>query len=275
MIKIIVATDFSPAAKHALRYILKATEKLEREIVVVNVVHIDSQSPPSLLSTLLESMKTKAYFDFQALSEDMSKEFGANLPISFHAEIGRPTSKLIEKIADQENADLIVVGKKGETDMEKVFLGSVAASTAMHSKYPVIVVPADCKIYPIEHIVDATDLYQDEQEFRKVMQFAALFNAKVSLLHIYSDDENTEKANIAVLNEGLERKYGLSNVRYISQFNKSIADGIEQYTMEQPTDLLVVFTHKRLFYERLFNPSISKELAFDSKVALLVLKDDE
>ena len=107
------------------------------------------------------------------------------------------------------------------------------------------------------------------------MQFARLFGAEVSMLHVFASDDAVEQTNIQALNEGLVKKYGeLKDVRYVSVKNDNVVNGIEAYTNEHPTDLLVVFTHKRLFYERLFDRSISRELAFESKVALLVLKSE-
>ncbi len=273
MYKIVAATDFSDASKHALRFIINATQSLKREIVILNVIHLDGPPPASMLSTILESLKTKAYLDYQTLSEELAGEFGEDLPLRFHAEIGQPTHRILERVADEENADVVVLGMKGLSNLEKVFLGSVAASTAMHSKFPVMIVPDGCQIYPIEHIVDATDLYQDEEEFKQVIHFADMFKARVSMLHVYNHDDEAEQQRIDALNEGLAKKFTGKDIHYVSQKHEHVVDGIEQYTSEHPTDLLVVFTHKRLFYERLFNPSISKELAFDTKVAMLILKE--
>ncbi|HAE35068.1 MAG: universal stress protein [Chitinophagales bacterium] len=275
MLKIIAATDFSEAAKHALRFIVNATRNMDREILVLNVVHLDGPPPSAMMSSIIESLKTKAYFDYQTLSAEISAEFGEEIPMRFHAEVGHPASRIIQRYAAAEGADLIVMGMKGLSGVEKAFLGSVAANVAMHSRFPVMIVPANCQIYPIEHIVDATDLYQDEIEFGAVMQFARLFGAEVSMLHVFASDDAVEQTNIQALNEGLVKKYGeLKDVRYVSVKNDNVVNGIEAYTNEHPTDLLVVFTHKRLFYERLFDRSISRELAFESKVALLVLKSE-
>jgi len=137
-----------------------------------------------------------------------------------------------------------------------------------------MIVPAECQIYPIEHIVDATDLYQDETEFNLVMRFADLFNSRVSMLHVCQEYDEAEKERIDMLNGALAGRIGKRDVKYVSQVHEHVVDGIEKYTSEHPTDLLMVFTHKRLFYEKLFNPSLAKELAFESKVSLLILKSE-
>lgn len=215
-------------------------------------------------------MTTRPYLQrsLQSLEKKFPCVFMQKLAILLHVSYS-------DMLLQKGQIDLIVMGMKGLSGVEKAFLGSVAANVAMHSRFPVMIVPANCQIYPIEHIVDATDLYQDEIEFGAVMQFARLFGAEVSMLHVFASDDAVEQTNIQALNEGLVKKYGeLKDVRYVSVKNDNVVNGIEAYTNEHPTDLLVVFTHKRLFYERLFDRSISRELAFESKVALLVLKSE-
>lgn len=55
-------------------------------------------------------------------------------------ELGDPTWKLID-VAEERNADLIVIGKRGAGLAERVMLGSVADRLCHHSPIPVLVVP--------------------------------------------------------------------------------------------------------------------------------------
>lgn len=55
-------------------------------------------------------------------------------------ELGDPSWKIIE-IAEDRNADIIVIGKRGAGLAERVMLGSVADRLGHHSPVPVLVVP--------------------------------------------------------------------------------------------------------------------------------------
>lgn len=55
-------------------------------------------------------------------------------------ELGDPTSRLLA-VADEREAGLIVIGKRGAGLAERVMLGSVADRLCHHSPVPVMVVP--------------------------------------------------------------------------------------------------------------------------------------
>lgn len=272
MMKILVATDFSEASKHALRYAITITRNIPSEIVVLHVAHLEGPPAVSISSTLLETLKTKAYFNFQGLEETMESEFGKDLNLQFRIETGYPVARSIETVAAEENAEMIFIGRKGLSALEKVFIGSIAAQVAMHSKFPVLLVPEKAVLNPVERMVNACDLYQSEEEFEMVTYFASKLKATITMLHIFSDAAQRDKSNLAELAAAMQKKYDVENFQYASGVNSDVVDGIEEYLQKNPTDLLAVFTHKRFFYERLFNRSISKEVANEIDIPLLVLK---
>ena len=54
--------------------------------------------------------------------------------------IGDSIWSLIVQGADQESADLIVIGSRGRSGLKLAVLGSVAAAVAQHSKRSVLIV---------------------------------------------------------------------------------------------------------------------------------------
>jgi nucleotide-binding universal stress UspA family protein len=54
---------------------------------------------------------------------------------------GSPASAL-DKVATRENADLIVVGRRGEGGFAELLLGSVPHALAHHAHRPVVIIPA-------------------------------------------------------------------------------------------------------------------------------------
>lgn len=55
-------------------------------------------------------------------------------------ELGDPASKIIE-VVEANNADLLVVGRRGAGLVERVMLGSVADRLAHHAPCPLLIVP--------------------------------------------------------------------------------------------------------------------------------------
>jgi nucleotide-binding universal stress UspA family protein len=52
---------------------------------------------------------------------------------------GRPAS-VIAEVADDENADIIVVGRRGRGGVAELVLGSVSHELAVHSKRPLLLI---------------------------------------------------------------------------------------------------------------------------------------
>ena len=69
---------------------------------------------------------------------------------------GDNASGLIVKEAAQKEIDMIVVGRRGRSGLEKVFLGSAAAKVIGHAPCKVLVVPREAKI-GFKNILIATD----------------------------------------------------------------------------------------------------------------------
>jgi nucleotide-binding universal stress UspA family protein len=56
-------------------------------------------------------------------------------------EDGRASS-VINDVADRENADMVVVGRRGRAGVAELLLGSASHELVLHSKHPVLVVSA-------------------------------------------------------------------------------------------------------------------------------------
>jgi nucleotide-binding universal stress UspA family protein len=47
---------------------------------------------------------------------------------------------VIDEVADRENADIVVVGRRGRGGVKELLLGSVSHALVLHSKRPVLVI---------------------------------------------------------------------------------------------------------------------------------------
>ncbi len=54
--------------------------------------------------------------------------------------------------------------------------------------------------------------------------------------------------------------------------NEDILQGIEFYVTEHTADMIVMFTYKHSFFEKLFGKSITRKMAFHTKTPLLSIK---
>ena len=129
--KILVALGFSEYAEGIFDYSAKLAKSLDAQLIVANVINSrDVEAVASVasmgyevdgehyVSTLKEERKKKL--------EEMQKKSafkGENLKTIFT--VGNPIDELL-KIVIKEKVDMVVMGIKGRTDLQNVFIGSVA-----------------------------------------------------------------------------------------------------------------------------------------------------
>ena len=121
--RIVVGTDGSETAKQAVR---EATELAKFTGATLDVV---SAFEPVASSRLREE---------RLQASEMAEEIGvAN--VKCHAREGDPADAILD-VAEEQGADLIVVGNKGMTGAKRFLLGSVPNKVSHHAPCSVLIV---------------------------------------------------------------------------------------------------------------------------------------
>jgi nucleotide-binding universal stress UspA family protein len=145
--KIVVPIDGSKDSMEAAYYALKIAEKYDSEVTVVHVVNIDPNlqllgiyrlSYPDTIKKTVEEARTEAQKWFTEIIRTAEQK---RIRIKTDV-IDSPISVVaaLVKYADQERADLIVIGTKGRSGISKMLLGSVASGVVTYAPCPVLVV---------------------------------------------------------------------------------------------------------------------------------------
>ena len=145
--KIVVPIDGSKNSMEAAYYALKMAKKYDSEVAVVHVVNIEPNlqllgiyrpSYPDTIRKNLEEARAEAQ---KWLSEIIRDAEQRKVRIKTDV-IDSPLSVVATLVnyADQEKADLIVIGTRGRSGISKMLLGSVASGVVTYAPCPVLVV---------------------------------------------------------------------------------------------------------------------------------------
>jgi nucleotide-binding universal stress UspA family protein len=142
--KILVATDGSEHAKHAITYAVESALKWNAELIVISVIPrlspmvYNDEYNIQYLSQLEESMRESHQ---KLLSETTTKlkVEHPNLKIKDILKEGRPALKIIE-VAREEDVDLIVMGSRGLGGVTGTILGSTSQSVVHSCTKPILIV---------------------------------------------------------------------------------------------------------------------------------------
>jgi nucleotide-binding universal stress UspA family protein len=139
---IVVGVDGSETSTRAAEIATEIARARSAKLVLVTVVRPPEgwwgiggapPTPEALSAALVEGQQ-------QVLKESEENLSLDGVDYETVEELGDPTSRLIA-VAEERDAGLIVIGKRGAGLAERVMLGSVADRLCHHSPVPVMVVP--------------------------------------------------------------------------------------------------------------------------------------
>lgn len=137
---ILVATDFSEHADHALGYAAELAAALDGTIHLVHALPPAPMGGPELgmaySAAVMESMTRTANDALEARAARYRDRASLG-PVRL--ELGDPR-EVIDGVAEQLGADLIVMGTHGRRGLRRVLLGSVAESVVRTAPCPVLTV---------------------------------------------------------------------------------------------------------------------------------------
>jgi nucleotide-binding universal stress UspA family protein len=269
MKKILVPTDFSPVADNAMLYAIEIAALFNSELHLYhsysfdrfnyNLDYPDNQQP--YIKEVEQKMK-RAALKFR---HEVSKR---GLSLNTIVERGSILS-LFQSRAQEYGIDLIVMGTKGASGLEKVVFGSVATMAVEISKVPVLAVPPGYTYQSLKHLtlaVDHKELSKATIEPLKIM--ADKCAAAVTLLNVTTRNKKQAFQEISqALLEGIEVRF-----REVP-LTKSINESINEFVKEQKCDLLYMIRREKGFFDSFFKRSTTKEQVFNSQAPVIILPE--
>ncbi len=135
--KIIVPVDGSEHSMNAARYSINLVKKFDCEVLLI---HCHKAYPLYLGEPYFQQVVDKTLNHANDLLEPYQELF-VEAKIRFRSLLfEEPAGRAIPEIASIEKADLILIGSRGKSDLEGLFIGSVTHQVLQHAPCPVLVV---------------------------------------------------------------------------------------------------------------------------------------
>ena len=274
--KILVPCDFSKISNNAALYAAKFAKKVKAEIILFNVTHFKHPSNDQV--GFEENERDDLRFSEAARDcthlADKLKSTVKGVQISFEVVAGFPMESLIEDYAVHNKIDLIVMGTKGASGLQKALFGSNAVNVINRNSIPVITVPEYARFNNLKHIVFASDMIKIQPRIQKLILLAQLFDASIYILHVLPQfpQDSDKKIDVVKIKNTLINKYKYKKISFHISQNDDVVEAINDFVADKKTDLLAMFTHDITFFENIFNTSVSRRMAFHSLVPLLTIK---
>lgn len=279
MRKILVPTDFSDNAMKACFYAAEIAQKSEATIYLLHVIEpvIDRIRQPYPLHERLEEEIVKNRFsEVNAIRRSVLSLFPS---IKIESELARGSvATSIFECARKKDADLIVMGTKGATGLKEVFMGSVATDTMVQASLPVLAIPDAYKMEEPDAILLATNHFEEKTTLLKpIIELAKLFSATIHAV-VFVDGQHADESlylfNTTQLNHYMEfLKRSFPDVAFKGEVLKGddFEKTIESYDEKNEVDIIAMIIYPKSFWDRFLRKSITKQMAFHSKIPVLAI----
>jgi nucleotide-binding universal stress UspA family protein len=136
---ILVPTDFSEYADHALDYAITLAQKLRARLTLLHIIQLTPMTMGDMygysLEADLEAMESEAQRQMQALLNRVHQE---GLESETAIVQGVPFQMIVD-MAESQDIDLIVMGTHGRAGLTHALMGSVAEKVVRMAPCPVLV----------------------------------------------------------------------------------------------------------------------------------------
>lgn len=141
---ILFCTDFSPNADFAFDFALDIARR--RPGCTLTLLHVVPEPDAQFWKTYLYEVddidaRAKVAID-QKVAESYTQKVPQGVDFQIAFRIGRDYIKILE-FAEQEDVDLVIIGRQGHSSFGTVLFGNVTERVARKAPCPVLVIPLD------------------------------------------------------------------------------------------------------------------------------------
>ncbi len=286
----LVASDFSTPARYAVERAIQLAEADHARCVVINATELDTlDSLAALLGEGIAATRKKLEQEARAQMAQLLTQCRGEREIDLSGEVisGNPVSSIPAR-ADALNADLLLLGSRGESFLHHALLGSTASRLLRRALRQPVLVIKQAPQHAYRRIMIATDLSPATiNAIQAARQLAP--NAEIVLLHLldlpfasklsYADvAEKDIQCYIQIEREKcqtqlhtLAERAGLSVADYYTVVVHGHSPAlIVAQEQEQHCDLIVIGKHCTLFAEELLLGSTIRHVLAESQADVMV-----
>ena len=278
MKNILFPTDFSQNADNALNFAIDIAKKTNGTLILFHaysVQLVDPNMPAEIYLSAYQEEEKSAKENLEELRKrilDCNKDdTGKNL---FDVEAIVSQGLVVDEalsIIDEFNIDIAILGTHGASGLTELILGSNTASLIENSPVPVLAIPQNALSKSIDNIVYAyDDIKSNMPSFLRLLKFSEIYNSEITLLHIIETGNDTEEKNKKAFEE-IKNTIGSDKIKLALVTEENVLEGINDYISSNDVDVLAMAIKKRNLLDKIFNRSLTKKMAYHTKIPLLAL----
>jgi len=298
--KVLWAFDGSKESEDALRWATLFSHSYGAKIagVYINQISVPvTYLNPDFVNYYYEFAQETAKHLKQRMENFKSELLKENIKLNVEIHDGEASEKLVE-IAGSYKADLIVMGKRGQSLLSRLFVGSTTLKVLRSSHINVLSVKSkpNGETPKISKILTPVDLEDNAFDLIKYsIELANKFNSEIALVNVFWIDSQVYNMPYDLVEESIKNSehnldktlnevlidFEQSEIREIrNRIKTRVLHGpspgvtIADYSNNKGFDLIVISSKFKNVLEKIFLGSVAEKIIQGSKCSVLVLKSN-
>lgn len=273
---ILLPTDFSNNSLNAINFAMNVFKEIECTFYVLNV-----QKASSFVSDDLMTVSPSINL-YQALI-DVSKKSLNNVIQNIESKYKNPKHHFnpivdydnfidsLNQVCEVNKVDLIVMGTKGASGLEKVIFGSNTVRVMQRAKTPVLAIPNNYKFKVFNRIAFLSNYLTEykKEDLLTLLDIIRSNNSKVNVLHVSQGKglTNDQEQNIALL----EDYFANFPHKFIDLKGEDVYKEVNDFIKLNEINLLAMVNRKHSFFERFLSTQKVEDFGFNIDIPFLVM----
>lgn len=277
MSRIVIPTDFSENALHAIRYGHEIFTGEQVEWVLLNTFGADLYTSAATMGLRADSAVMEEYHEMsrsklQKLKEQLEEEYGEQ---GFTYEMVSRYDFLpdaINYLIAEKPVYLVAMGTQGATGAKELFFGSNAVRVMeVVTQVPILAIPESSPVVVPRKIALATT-YTDlpvHSQLDVLTAIADRFDAEITMIHISEEVHLSDKQK--KFRDRMQENLSKYDPALYTLAHKKVDKAVAEYIESTNTDILALISRKHSFFKSLLKKSVLKDLGYHSKIPLFVM----
>jgi nucleotide-binding universal stress UspA family protein len=254
MRKVVVPTDFSKNAFNALKYACQLFKYTRCDFFILHAYADEVYQQDRVIErSKLDELKELTYKNSEKQLKKIIKDIFEYSPNPRHkfksiSAFGTLTDE-INDLINMENADIVLMGTRGETNDRTITFGSKTIQVLKYVQCPVLAIPENYKYHPPKELLFPSDYLvpHKRRELKLLCELTGSFRSSIHMLYIDSN-----------------KKLSLRQEDTIA---------ITKYIVHKEIDLLIMVNSRHSHLEQMLNQSTIEKIGLHIKIPFLVLQN--
>lgn len=276
--KILIPTDFSDTANLALRHAVKMAKLLDARITLLHVVSTFAfrVNLPEVEADEVQNSKLSGAIGakLSAMANEISEKDG--ILVNTMVTSGRIREEVV-RIAEEIDADIIILGTHGVSGLREFFMGSNAFRIVSEAACPVLSVQDLEQSVGFSNLVVPIDnSFHSREKLGISVRMAKIYNAKINICGLRSHDHNDEDINAKfrmkmkqVEDFLIEKEV---DFELTTLFCSNIAKATMDYAAEVNGDLIIIMNEQEINTTGFFMGPYAQQVVNHSKIPVLSIR---